>query len=125
MGDTVSFFVDARPADTARDRGVQILPQGASGARDPNINVEMELQVRDGAVRGGLGTRPPGVISTEGVRIFIRGMGAGTITATSAPGRGEIVDGVLAGGVKVLLGTDAGPDGACNSTAHEWSLSPR
>jgi hypothetical protein len=125
---SVSFLVEARAADTARYGGVQIVPEGTplqpQGASRPVM--QMELQLTEQQVRGGLGTIAEGVRSQEGRYVWLRLMGFGTVTR-GATGAGEVSDGTMLGGIEFLAGPTDRTDGfdACYSLEHRWSLRAR
>jgi len=112
----LSFPMDSTPAGTSPHPGVQVLLAG-----DPS-SLEVELIDEDQNVRGGLGTTGDGVLSSEGLRVWMHAVGAGRLSR-GLGGRGEIAAGTLLG--YLALGQaddDEGALGTCSATDHSFSL---
>lgn len=112
----LAFPMQAAPAGTAPHPGVQVLLVG-DGSR-----FELEFLSTVIALRGGLGTTEEGVLANEGLRMWIRAIGAGPVLRAS-DGRGELVTGTLAGYLALAQADgDEGELGTCSSTEHAFSL---
>lgn len=116
-----SFPVTAEPADTPRTPAVQALLDGPVPSA-----LELELRYETPTLRGGIGTTGDGVASTEGFRVWVRGIGAGAVATTRPATTGEVSQGTLAGSLAFgRLGDEEGALGTCTSTVHRWSLKLR
>ena len=108
--------VEAQPAGTAPYPGVQALVLG-DGSR-----FELEFLSEQVRLRGGAGTTEEGVLTNEGLRLWVHGIAAGLVFR-SADGRGQITSGTLTG--YVALGPADGEEGAmgtCTATDHAFTL---
>ncbi|HET8646658.1 MAG TPA: hypothetical protein VFO85_14285, partial [Vicinamibacteria bacterium] len=102
----LNFPMVAAAAGTAPHPGLQVLVEG-DGSR-----LELELLTTETAVRGGLGTTEEGVLAQEGLRVWIRGIAAGSVF--QAPdGRGQVPSGTLSG--EIALAEADGEEGDLGS----------
>jgi hypothetical protein len=116
-----SFPVTAESADTARSPAVEALLDGPVPSA-----LELELRYETPTLRGGIGTTGDGVASTEGFRVWVRGIGVGAVATTRPATAGEVAQGTLAGSLAFgRLGDEEGALGTCLSTVHRWSLKLR
>ena len=119
MGGPLSFPMVAAAAGVTPYPGVQVLVVGEGET------LELELLSGGSALTGGFGTTENGALANEGVRLWIRAIGAGPVTR-AADGRGEVVSGRLAGYVAFgHAGGEEGSLGACDSVEHSFTLRVR
>ena len=116
---SLSFPMVAAQAGALPHPGVQVVVEGSPAS------LELELEQADFTLRGGFGTTGAGVLSSEGVRLWISSIGAGPVTQAS-DGRGEIVTGSLGG--YLALGREPDEEGSlgtCTALDHTFSLRAR
>ena len=88
-------------------------------------SLEVEFKYTDFTLRGGLGTTGEGVLTNQGLRIWIRAIGTGAVTQTTN-GRGQVSAGTLIG--HLALGGASDPEGAlgdCTAIDHTFTLKVR
>ena len=116
---SLPFPMVAAPAGTLPHPGVQVVLEGSPES------LELELEQTDFTLRGGFGTTGTGVLSSDGVRLWISSIGTGPVTQAS-DGRGEIVTGRLIGYLALGRAPDEeGSLGTCTALDHTFSLRAR
>ena len=114
-----SFPMVASAGGTTPHPGVQVVIEGVASS------LELEFKYTDFTLRGGLGTTGEGVLTNQGLRIWIRAIGTGAVTQT-ANGRGQVTSGTLIG--RLGLGGASDPEGAlgdCTAVDHTFTLKVR
>lgn len=112
----LSVPVQAAAAGTTPHPGVQVLLVG-DGSR-----FELELLSTEIALRGGVGTTADGVLANEGLRVWVRGIAAGSVFRSS-DGRGQVTTGTLSGSMALATANgNEGDLGTCNATDHTFTL---
>jgi len=86
----LSFPMEAASAGGYPHPGVRVVLEGAPGS------LEGELLYLNSTLPGGLGTTGDRVLSSEGLRVWVRAIGTGPVTAWR-DGRGEVATGTLLG----------------------------
>lgn len=115
----LSFPMRAAAADGSSHPGVQVVSDGNPA------ELELELLSEGFTLRGGLGTTGDGVLSNEGTRQWLHGIGTGSVTR-AADGRGEVVTGRLMGYVALgRANDDEGALGTCSAGDHTFTLRTR
>lgn len=112
----LSFSMAATPGGTSPHPGVQVVL-----SNDPP-SLELEFKYTESTLRGGLGTTGDGVLSNEGLRLWMHSIGTGNVTQTS-DGHGEVMAGKLMG--YLALGGAADEEGAlgtCSALDHTFTL---
>jgi hypothetical protein len=104
-------------------QGTEVFGQAAAG--DSSVGRFVLLRQGD-HLHGGLGTKDLGILTLEGVRVWIRLAGTASAVATSL-GRPR-ADGTAIGDIELSRPGDDAPDtlGAClGGRDHTWSLEPQ
>lgn len=115
LGGPLSFPMMAAASGVAPYPGTQILLAGSD-------TLELEFLSAALTLTGGFGTTEDGALANEGVRLWIRAIGAGPVTR-AADGRGEVVSGRLAGYIAFgHAGGEEGSLGSCDSVEHSFTL---
>ena len=113
----LSFPVEVTGRGLLPHPSVQLLLDGA----EPSL-LELELKDEDNQVEGGMGTTHVGVLANEGLRLWIRAIGTGTLTDAGG-GRAEVVSGQLRGYLAVAQGDgEEGAGGLCTNAGHHFAL---
>jgi hypothetical protein len=98
---------------------------GQAAGRDSSVGRFVLLRQGD-HLHGGLGTKDLGILTLEGVRVWMRLAGTASATATSS-GRPQ-AQGTAIGDIEMSRPADDAPDtlGAClGGRDHTWSLQPQ
>jgi len=117
-----SFPMNAAAGGTAPYPGVQVVIEGDASS------LELEFKYTDSTLRGGLGTTAAGVLTNQGLRFWIRGIGTGAVTHTGE-GPGEVTAGTLMG--YVAVGSASDPFDSlcmsciCSANDHSFTLKVR
>ncbi len=115
----LSFPMEAAPAGTVPHPGVQVVLEGDASS------LELELVYPDCTLRGGMGTTGDGVLSNEGLRLWLHSIGTGGVFQAS-DGRGEVASGSLLGYLAMGGPNDAeGSLGTCSAQDHTFTLRAR
>jgi hypothetical protein len=107
----------ASATGTAAQPGVRVLPAGGGSA------LELEFLYLDNLLRGGLGTTEQGIVTSDGVRLYMRTIGSGAVTHVGS-GRGQVLSGTMFGDLAFSRPSDEELTslGVCTSTGHRWRL---
>jgi hypothetical protein len=106
----------AAAAGLSPHAGVQVVLDGNPA------ELELEFLSENVTLRGGLGTTEQGVVSNEGLRLWLHAIGTGTLTRAS-DGRGEIAGGNLMGYLALARPSDVeGALGTCSALDHTFTL---
>jgi hypothetical protein len=99
--------------------GVQVVIDGVASS------LELEFKYTDFTLRGGLGTTGAGVLTNEGLRFWIRGIGTGAVTHVG-DGPGEVTAGSLMGYLATgSASTEEAAAASCFATDHAFTLKAR
>lgn len=117
-----SFPMNAAAGGSTPHPGVQVVIEGVPSS------LELEFKYTDFTLRGGLGTTGAGVLTNEGLRLWIRAIGTGAVTHTGE-GPGEVTAGTLMGYVAVGSASDQFDalclSCICYATDHSFTLKVR
>lgn len=117
-----SFPMVAAAGGTSPHPGVEVVLDGVASS------LELEFKYTDFTLRGGFGTTGEGVLTNQGMRLWIRAIGTGAVTQ-KADGIGEVLTGSLMGYVAVGSATDTFdalcPQCICSATDHTFTLKVR
>lgn len=114
-----SFQMVAAAGGSFPHPGVQVVLDGAPSA------LELELKYTDFTLRGGFGTTGDGVLTSQGLRLWIRTIGTGAVTH-EGDGRGEVTAGTLAGYLAIgAANAEEAAATACSATDHTFTLKVR
>ena len=107
----------ASATGTSAQPGVRVLPAGGGSA------LELEFLYLDNLLRGGLGTTEQGILTADGLRLYMRTIGTGAVTHVGS-GRGQVLSGTMFGDLAFSRPSDDELTslGVCTSTGHRWRL---
>ena len=114
-----TFPMNAVAAGTTPHPGIQVVVEGVPW------HLELELEYTDFTLRGGLGTTGLGVLTNEGLRLWMRAIGKGAV-AHQGDGVGEVAAGTLMGYLATgAADAEEAEAAACVATDHTFTLKVR
>lgn len=111
--------MDAVAGGTSPHPGVQVVLEGSPSS------LEAEFKYTDFTLRGGLGTTGLGVLTNEGLHLWIRAIGTGAV-AHQGDGVGEVAAGTLMGYLATgFANAEEATAASCFATDHTFTLKVR